>query len=188
MIGGENVCMHDWPTNTPKVPSPMLVAAWLVLDTLPIERVPIWAAHWIADGRDGESLRRLAGLSSNDSREVRDLLDAALRECGVDDRDISPEVSTKKAAAMEAFTAVAQLQASGRASERWVVSKVYEIVEPDFDPELVGLPLGRLFDLDDEWSAGRGRPDDELRSEVRGACRDQLTAAYGMSGLDPGLP
>jgi hypothetical protein len=83
-----------------------------VLDTLPTERVPLWAAHWIADGRDGEALRRLAGLSGNDPHDVRDLLGNALRECGVDDRDISPGASAKRAAAMEAFTAVAQLQPS----------------------------------------------------------------------------
>jgi hypothetical protein len=61
------------------------------------------------------------------------------------------------------------------------VSKVYEIVEPDFDPDLIGLPLGWLFGLDDEWSAGWGRTEDELQDAVQRACQDQLVAAYGAS-------
>lgn len=173
--------MHDWPANTSEVPTPTLVAAWLVLDTLPTERVPLWAAYWIADGRDGESLRILAGLSGKDPHDVRELLGPALRDCGVDERDIDAAGSAKRAAAMVAFTAVAQLQVSGRASERWVVSKVHEIVEPEFDPDVTQLPLGWLFGLDDEWSAGWGRTDDELREEVRAACRDQLAATYRAS-------
>lgn len=178
----ENVGMHDWPTGTSEVPAPKLVAAWLVLDNLPTERIPLWAAHWIANGYDGESLRRLAGLSGKDPHDVRGLLDDALRDCGVEATDISSTANAKKAAAFEAFTAVAQLHIKGQASERWVVSKVHEIVEPDFDPEITQLPLGWLFALDDEWSAGWGRTDDQLRAEVRQACRDQIAAAYGRSG------
>ena len=59
--------MHDWPVDdASEVPIPKLVAAWFVLDTLPTERVPLWASHWIAGGHDGESLRSLAGVSGKD--------------------------------------------------------------------------------------------------------------------------
>lgn len=169
--------MSDWPAEHPtEVPTPRLVHAWLVLDTLPTERVPVWAAHWIADGCDGESLRQLAGLHGDDPHVVRDLLDDALRECGIERPDISTSASVKVAAAMEAFTAVAKLQVAGRASERWVVSKVYEIVEPEFDQAITDLPLGRLYSLEDEWW---GRADDKLCEAVRRACREQLDAAFG---------
>ncbi len=44
------------------VPTPRLVAAWLVVGGLATESVPLWAAHWLAQGQDGEALRELAGL------------------------------------------------------------------------------------------------------------------------------
>jgi hypothetical protein len=173
--------MHDWPSDdASEVPSPRLVAAWLVLDTLPTERVPLWAAYWLAGGSDGDALARLAGLSGDDPHDVRDLLPDALVECGVWSTDLlrsggGPEI----AAAMVAFTALAKLQVSGRASERWVVSKVYELVEPEFDQAITQLPLGWLFSLDDEWGAGWGRTEDQLRAAVRKACGEQIDAAYG---------
>jgi len=78
---------------------------------------------------------------------------------------------------MVAFSAVARLQASGRASARWVIDKVYEIAEPYFEPSVTALPLGRLYVLEDEWGAGWGRTDEELPSIVRQACAQQLEAA-----------
>jgi hypothetical protein len=47
--------------------------AWLILGTLPTERVPLWAAHCIAVGYDGQALAELAGLQGDDPHEVRDL-------------------------------------------------------------------------------------------------------------------
>ena len=78
---------------------------------------------------------------------------------------------------MIAFTAIAKLCLDGLVSERWGVSKVVEIVEPDFDTSITGLPLGWLFGLDDEWNAGWGRTEEQLRAEVQRACRHQLRAA-----------
>lgn len=83
----------------------------------------------------------------------------------------------ERAAAMVAFTAIARLQVSGRASERWVIGKVAEIVEPDFRDSIISLPLGRLYVLDDEWGVGWGRSDEQLRAVVRQACIAQLDAA-----------
>lgn len=171
--------MHDGPSRTEAdIPSPKLVAAWLVLDTIPTERIPLWAAHWLAAGYDGHALAELAGLHGDDPRAVRDLLLAALIDCGVQDADLElGDQSRRRAQAMSAFTAAAKLCIDGRASERWVVSKVVEIVEPDFDELITELPLGSLVRLDDEWRAGRGRSDEQLRAEVRRACSDQLRAA-----------
>jgi hypothetical protein len=168
--------MHDWPTDPGEIPSPQLVAAWLTLDTLPTERIPLWAAHWIAAGYDGRALVELAGLHGDDPHDVRDLLPAALAECGISTPAEKSE-EHERAAAMVAFTAIARLQASGRASERWVVDKVVEISEPYFPPSITSLPLGQLFSLDDEWGYGWGRTDEQLREAVRQACAQQLQAA-----------
>jgi hypothetical protein len=171
--------MHDWPSATKTdVPSPPLVAAWLILDALPTERVPFWAAYWIAAGQDGQKLAELAGLHGDDPHKVRELLPAALTECGVLSADLNRhDRSRRRAAAMIAFTAIAKLCLDGLVSERWGVSKVVEIVEPDFDTSITGLPLGWLFGLDDEWNAGWGRTEEQLRAEVQRACRHQLRAA-----------
>jgi hypothetical protein len=68
--------MHDWPaTASGEIPSPRLIAAWARLDIVPSERLPLWAAHWLAAGNDAEALRTLAGLSATDDpRDIRDIL------------------------------------------------------------------------------------------------------------------
>ena len=168
--------MHDWPADPAEVPSPQLVAAWLTLDTLPTERIPLWAAHWIAAGYDGLAVAELAGMHGDDPHDVRDLLPAALAECGVSTPE-DPSEDHERAAAMVAFTAIARLQASGRASERWVVDKVVEVTQPHFKPSVTSLPLGQIFALDDEWGTGWGRGNEQLRAAVRQACAQQLEAA-----------
>ena len=152
-----------------EVPSPELVAAWLRLGTLNIDRVPMWAAHWLVAGYDGSAVAELAGLRSSDSREAHDLLPAALAECGL----TAP--LARIAAAIAAFADLARLQQSGRAGERWVVSKVEEVLSAnDYDSEIAGLPLGQIHYLNDEWSEGWGRPHEELEKVVDAACVVQL--------------
>jgi hypothetical protein len=165
--------MHDWPdVADAELPSPRLVAAWLVLDMLPAERVPLWASYWLAGGYDGPSLAQLAGLHGGEPREVRDLLPAALADCGV----IVP--ATQTAAAMQAFTRLAQLHADGKAGERWITIKVAEILTRcDYAGSVIALPLGQLYGLDGEWDGGWGGTDAQLREATRQACRDQLRLA-----------
>lgn len=161
------------------VPSPDLIAAWLILGDLPTERVPFWAAHWLAAGYGGEALTELAGLSGRDPASVRDLVEAALLECGPLYIDVgAAERACRRAAAMTAFTAAARLMADGLATERWLVGKVYEIAEPWFDESVTSLPLGSLYLLEEEWDADWGRATEQLRSLVRRACREQLEAAF----------
>ena len=170
--------VHYWPADPDEIPSPQLVAAWLTLGTLPTERVPLWAAHWIAAGYDGQALAELAGLHGGDPHEVRDLLGPALAECGISTPgDQAPSEERERAAAMVAFTAIARLQITGGASERWVLDKVVDIAQPFFKPSITSLPLGQLFALDDEWGSGRGRTDEQLRAIIRQACVEQLRAA-----------
>ncbi|GAA2759818.1 hypothetical protein [Actinopolymorpha rutila] len=168
--------MHDWPPEAAaEVPAPQLVAAWLILDTLPTERVPLWAAHWLAAGYDGDALIELAGLHGDDPHDVRDLLRPALAECGI--TTPSAEVTSEErelAAAIDAFAAIAKLHLEGRASARWVVDKVIEIAEPYYKESIISLPLGELFSLDDEWGAGWGRTVGQLQAVVRLACVEQV--------------
>ncbi len=55
------VVMHhdfvtEWPfPNDGGVPSPQIVAAWEQLGLLPTEKVPLWAAHWLVAGYDGNT-------------------------------------------------------------------------------------------------------------------------------------
>lgn len=167
-----------------EVPTPELVAAWLALGCLAPERVPVWAAFWLADGKDGEALRELAGTSGRDPREVRDVLPAALREAGVDvpSPDDLDNVSRHRIRAWAAvvYRDLARLCLNGRASPRWVVRKVMEIVgDNGYDDAVTASPVGGLFALDDEWGAGWGRTAAELEEVVRAACREELTAASG---------
>jgi hypothetical protein len=168
--------MSDWSTDPDTgIPSPELVAAWLELDTLPTERVPLWAAHWLTAGYDGVTLGELAGLHGNDPREVRDLLPSALTECGVTTPDSAVgREFRERAAAVVAFNAIAQLHLDGRASAFWVVQTVVEIAEPLFQSSITNLPLGALYLLEDEWGAGWGRTEAQLCDAVREACLAQL--------------
>jgi hypothetical protein len=91
----------------PEVPSPAQVASWERRGVLPADKVPLWAAYWIAAGHDGQALIYLAGLHGDDPREVHDALPQALRDCGVE----LPDPGTGAAAA--AFTDLARREVNG---------------------------------------------------------------------------
>ena len=115
--------MHDWPIpESDEIPTPKLVAAWVTLDIIPTERIPLWAAHWLVQGYDGDTLRTLAGLSGTDPHDVHDALPAALADCA------APIPDSDAAAAQVAFIKLARMHADNRATERWVLDKVCEIV------------------------------------------------------------
>jgi len=183
--------MCNWPADADAgIPSPELVAAWLELDTLPTERIPLWAAHWIAAGHDGEALAELAGLHGDDPHDVRDLLRPALAECGVITPDFAAAAANRqRAAAMVTFNAIAQLHLDGRASAYWVMQKVAEVTESvEFAPSVASLPMGQLFMLEDEWGAGWGRTDTQLRDVVSKACQDQLAQSRTQTTAQPPGP
>jgi hypothetical protein len=56
------------------------LAAWYMIGDLATEQVPFWAAHWLADGMDGDALRTLAGLDRSDSPTVWEILPGALAD------------------------------------------------------------------------------------------------------------
>jgi hypothetical protein len=160
----------DWPfPDSDGVPSPQIVAAWTQLGLLPTENVPLWAAHWLVAGYDGECLVSLAGLHGDDPHDVRDALPGALLDCGV------AIPNSDMAAAFVSFTHLARMHVDGLAGPKWVGQKVEEVlVKSGYAQEVIDLPLGRLYYIADEWGAGWGRTDQELAAIVREACEEQL--------------
>jgi hypothetical protein len=115
----------------------------------------------------------VAGLSiTDDPRDIRDILPDALTDCGTAIPD------SDSAAAQLAFTHLARLHTDRQAAERWILDKVSEIITRSgyADSVLVGLPLGGLYGLDDEWAAGWGRTEQELKARIREACAAQLSS------------
>jgi hypothetical protein len=167
--------MHGWPPVTSgEIPSPRLVAAWAKLDVVPAERIPLWAAHWLVHGHDGDALRALAGLSTaDDPRDIRDVLPDALANCGTAIPD------SDSAAAQLAFTHLARMHADRQATERWILDEVSTIIaRSGYADSVLSLPLGQLFGLDDGWGAGWGRTEQELSAQIREACTAQLTSSH----------
>jgi hypothetical protein len=160
----------DGPEAPPGViPSPKLVAAWVALDVVDAEEIPLLAAHWLAGGYDGESLVTLAGFSGTDPREVHDVLPDALADCG------APIPDLDQAYAHTAFFRLACMHAAGRAGERWIAEKIDELLDRDgYPPSALDLPMGHLCRLAGEWGVSGGRSEQQLTADVRDACAAQL--------------
>lgn len=160
---------HGYEGGPAAAPSPGTVARWFVLGMAATERLPWWAAQWLADGHDGPALCELAGLDGHDSRAVNDLVPAALADMGVD------MPTTIVAAAGEELRHAAELHLSGQASERWVSGHVQEIVaRAGHDDGVLELPLGGIHLIEDEWEFGWGRSPETLKALVHAKCLEQL--------------
>jgi hypothetical protein len=153
------------------VPPPELVAGWLALDVLVDPgRVPMWAAHWVAEGSDTPALVELAGLDGRDPYEVRELTVRALDEMGATLHD-------RAHAARLVLTYEAELCLAGRTNERELAAALDDLyVRSRYADEILRQPLGAGYGLDDEWRGGWGRTEDELRAAVRAACLRQIAA------------
>ncbi|MCB0980931.1 MAG: hypothetical protein KDB17_09800 [Ilumatobacter sp.] len=151
------------------VPSPRLVAAWLTLDVLvDPAQVPMWAAYWIADGRDTPALRELAGLDGRDPFAVRELTARTLDELHV-------VVDDRETAAALVLNDEAKQCLAGRTSERALAAALDDLyVRSGYADEILRQPLGAEYGIDDEWIGGWGRTDEQLREAVRAACARQL--------------
>jgi hypothetical protein len=154
-----------------------MVAAWARLGLIPAEQVPLWAAHWLVAGYDGEHLVHLAGLHGDDPHDVHDALPDALRDCGV---AIS---ESDAAAAIVMFMDLARMHLDGLAGPLWLCQKVDEVLNASgYSEDVLALPLGSLYCIADEWDEGWGRPADQptsraaeqLTALVREACEEQL--------------
>ncbi|ONI68999.1 hypothetical protein BWI15_35315 [Kribbella sp. ALI-6-A] len=141
----------------------------MVLEQLPTERVPMWAAEWLVQGYDGDALAELAGLSGRDTREVRDLLPAALADAGVD------VMSSEQAAFKMAYDHIATLHLEGRVRWEWAVNQVVGLVFAAGHADVAfEQPLGALWEVDDDLDGPWSRTKDELAEVVRQACVEQL--------------
>lgn len=158
--------VYEW---LPPVPPPTLISTLAAVGYWPVEPLPTWAAHWLADGHDGDALRTLAGLSGTDGVEVAEVLFDALAECGAAVAGASP------VAVSALFSEVARWHLDGGDVE--IVLNVVDTVlaEGDFDREVRESPLAGVRGLADEWGPEWGRSRDEIRADVRAACSEQLT-------------
>jgi hypothetical protein len=146
-----------------------LVSALVEVGIAPSERIPLWAAHWLVDGHDGDALRTLAGLSGKDSNDVHDVVADALDECG------APLTEDVVAAVGFVFTETARRYAPG--TDRAVLGVVDRVLYlPDVPRAVWEMPLAGLHTLLYEWDCDHCRPTEEIRVLVRQACAEQLTA------------
>ena len=152
-----------------EVPPPEKVAVWAALGLTPIRKLPLWAAHWLVAGYDGENLIHLAGLPGEDSHETYDALPAALDDCGVS----IPKSDV--AAATVVFTDLARMHLNGQAGPQWIGQKVEEVLcAAGYPADLIALPLGSLYCIADEWDEGWGRPVEQLIALVHDRCEEQV--------------
>lgn len=165
----QNCCVIDGFEDPP---TPREVAALSVLGGVDPKQLPMWAALWLVQGFDGESIRELAGLSGEDPYDVHDLLPAALSEAGVDLPDAD-------AAAIEiGYDWIARMHIDGKAGARWVMQKAYELYSnASYSRAFETPPLGVVLWMEDELEGGWGRTQEQLEAEVRAACLEQLGQA-----------
>lgn len=130
------------------------------------ESIPMSAAWWIVEGIDSVEVTRLAGLSGNDTYEVRDVLRSALDAMEI-------EIPSSAAAVPVVFDELARRYLAGLSNERSVVSDV-EQIDSGYLNEVSNQPLGRTYGLDDEWGAAWGRTDTEIIAEVKLLCEEQI--------------
>ncbi|ATY13240.1 hypothetical protein CU254_24455 [Amycolatopsis sp. AA4] len=145
-----------------------MAAARIALDLSPTDCLPLWAAHWLADGEDGEHLRHLAGLSRTEPREIHDVERAALADCRA-------PIPTATEAAEEAFAHLARMLLNGHLTERGLLDDLHTIiVRTDYSDRVIELPLAQAWMLDEEWGQGWGRTEEQIKEVIRAACKNQL--------------
>jgi hypothetical protein len=135
------------------------------------DALPDIAARWLAaEHIDTESVRILAGHARGDRWALEQLLMDSVAEA---------EVMVPTSPAERQRIAVEWVTMSWRADGgiRWAVAALARLGEtdPDFD---VGLFVG----LDDEWNAGWGRLETELKAE---AVQELDRLLHGQSPSDP---
>ncbi|GIJ24625.1 hypothetical protein [Micromonospora lutea] len=147
---------------------PDLVAAEYALGSVDAERVPWYAADWLANGHDGPALRELAGLDGTDTGLIGELLPDALTEVGV-------AVPSPADAADAWLATLTQRLLAGEVDERAVSEHVSAFVSWHLDlDEIWRSPFTDLHVIVDEWDQGWGRGNQELAAAVRRLCRDHL--------------
>lgn len=161
---------------------PVLAAALAELGELPPEDRPMLAAHWLAEGMDGETLRALAWLSGTE-REVHDLWPQALADVGV---RVPPDQPRRIAMAWAAGHVV-----RGDWDVRWQVQLLAPWDSPGDDEDLDSLIYAIDDDLD--WTDHDLRskhPEERRRAEAARRAVDACIAAMArddIAGAERGL-
>ncbi|MDX6744981.1 hypothetical protein [Actinocorallia sp. A-T 12471] len=134
-----------------------------------VERLPWWAAQWLADGFDGTAVRELAGLDASDPHEIHDLIPGAFK-------DMAIPIPTSLDAAQTVFHNIARRFTTGTLNERDVAREVQQICMLNGHPaSFAQLPLGELDTVHDEWEGPYGRPPTELKALIHQKCTEHLT-------------
>jgi hypothetical protein len=84
---------------------------------------------------------------------------------------------------------LATVTAIRRVEAKWVLARVERIiVQAQYDDEVMDMPLGRLYGLDDEWDGGWGRTPAQLKALIEAGCAEQLRVGRGLGlGADGAL-
>ncbi|HVC78161.1 MAG TPA: hypothetical protein VND96_16745 [Candidatus Micrarchaeaceae archaeon] len=143
-----------------------LVAAKTMLDTAGADALTAEAARALQAGMDSPSIRRLAGMTGEESDEVRTVFGSALRELGI-------ESPTPREAAMLVAAEVALRITQGLISPYDGAKEIWNIVRK--------LPREHLSELDtfvygaSEWEE---RPEDRMSfaAGIMDAARDLVHA------------
>ena len=162
------------------VVSPQVAAALSLVGRLDRDDRPMLAAHWLAAGLDGETLRDVAWRSAGD-RDVDDLWPAALAEAGAP----LPASRPRRTAA----TWAAEKVLSGQQDARWLVELLWPPNAPDdVDEELdaVVYTIDDCLDYADRALTGENgyhpseaeQPLAEVRAAVEALARDDVPAAW----------
>lgn len=117
------------------------------------DQLPGLAARWLAaDLVDTESVRMLAGYDARDPWGLQALLAAAVAEAAV---EVTRDRAERQHVAVDWVTSKWRLDHDTRNAVR-TLARLGE-ADPDFD-------LGLFVGLDDEWNAGWGRLDADLKA------------------------
>ena len=165
----------------PVEPVPPLLAATLFhIGQIRDRDRPMLAAHWLAEGRDGEALLELASLSGPE-REVDELWPLALEELGVH----LPVTGARAAMAWAARRVL-----DGERDPRWLVRALWPGQDVGEDPQLDTL----VYTVQDwlAWLDRDGRSADPalraraeegqsaLRAALEAMARDDIKGALGV--------
>lgn len=126
---------------------PVLTAALFATGVVDSRDLPLLAAHWVAEGRDGDSLVELAALTRSDVREISDLWPSVVAEvCPT----FEPALGRRRAAAY-----LANEYLEGRIGLRWLL----HVLWPDHDAGPSDKTLdGIVYQLDELADAIAARP------------------------------
>ncbi|WP_050589825.1 hypothetical protein [Salinispora arenicola] len=118
---------------------PELVAAEYALRSVDVERMPWYAADWLADGHDGPALRELAGLDGTDTRLIGELLPDALSEVGV------------------------RVPSAAQAADTWLATLAQRLIDGEVDERTVSEHVSAFvswqLDVDEIWRSHRPARD-----------------------------